>query len=63
MWVPGKYRIFFRAEWPFGGVLKPADHSFSEPFIGGELFKVGTTTVTPTTPMFAAAILLLSYFF
>jgi len=42
--------------------MKPAEHHpFTEPFIRVELFKVGATTVTPTTLVIAAIILLLSY--
>jgi len=43
--------------------MKLAEHSFSEPFIRVELFKVGTTTVTITTLVIAAVIVLLSYLF
>jgi potassium-dependent mechanosensitive channel len=43
--------------------MKPAEQSFTEPFIRVELFKVGSTTVTPSTLVIAAVIVLLSFLF
>ncbi|HKO53580.1 MAG TPA: mechanosensitive ion channel domain-containing protein [Polyangiaceae bacterium] len=43
--------------------MKPAEPSISEPFIRVELFKVGSTTVTPTTLAIALVIVLLSFLF
>jgi potassium-dependent mechanosensitive channel len=41
--------------------MKPAEQSFTVPFIRVELFKVGSTTVTPTTLVIAAVIVLVSF--
>src|SRR6187402_334474 len=41
--------------------MKPAEPSITEPFIRVELFKVGSTRVTPTTLVIAAVIVLLSF--
>ena len=43
--------------------MKPAEQSLTEPFIRVELFKVGSTTVTPTTLVIAGVIVLLAFFF
>src|SRR3954463_6114249 len=43
--------------------MKPTEPSFTEPFIKIELFKVGTTRVTPTTLVIAAVIVLVSFLF
>lgn len=43
--------------------MKPTEHAFAEPFIRVELFKVGTTTVTPTTLVIALVIVFSSYIF
>jgi len=43
--------------------MKPAEQSFTEPFIRVELFKVGSTTVTPSTLVIAVVIVLLSFLF
>ena len=41
--------------------MKPAEQSITEPFIRVELFKVGSTRVTPTTLVIALVIVLLSF--
>ena len=43
--------------------MKPAEHSRIESFLSEEVFKIGTTTVTPTMLVTASFIIVLSYFF
>ena len=43
--------------------MKPAEHSRIDSFISEEVFKIGTTTVTPTMLVTASFIIVLSYFF
>jgi len=43
--------------------MKPPEPSVAEPFIRVELFKVGSTRVTPTTLVIAGVIILLSFLF